>query len=55
MILLGKFLAGFVAFLVAVAGYFRLEEATKGYYTTWLRVGVLGFIAVVGAGIWLIS
>ncbi|HEV3449125.1 MAG TPA: hypothetical protein VG099_31100, partial [Gemmataceae bacterium] len=55
MMLLGKFLAGLVAFLVAVAGYFRLEEATKGYYTTWLRLGVLSFIAAVGVGIWLVS
>jgi len=55
MMLLGKFLAGLVAFLMAVAGYFRLEEATKGYYTLWLRLGMLGFIAAVGVGIWLVA
>jgi hypothetical protein len=55
MILFGKVLAGLVALLAAVAGYFRLEEATKGYYTAWLRLATLGFIAAVGAGLWLIS
>lgn len=40
---LGKIVAGLVAVLAAVAGYFRLDEMTKGYYTTWLRVGA-GFV-----------
>jgi hypothetical protein len=55
MVLLGKFLAGIVAFLGAVAGYLRLEEMTKGYYTAWLRLAAVGFVSVVGAGIWWIS
>jgi hypothetical protein len=55
MILLGKVLGGLVALLAAVAGYFRLEETTKGYYTTWLRLATLGFVTAVGAGLWLIS
>jgi hypothetical protein len=55
MLLLGKFLAGIVAFLGAVAGYLRLEEMTKGYYTAWLRLAAIGFVSVVGAGIWWIS
>jgi hypothetical protein len=55
MVLLGKFLAGIVAFLGAVAGYLRLEEMTKGYYTAWLRLAAIGFVSVVGAGIWWIS
>jgi hypothetical protein len=55
MMFLGKVLAGLVALLVAVGGYFRLEEATKGYYTTWLRLGVVGLISTVGVGLWLLS
>jgi hypothetical protein len=51
-IFLGKILAGLVAFLAAVAGYFRLDEATKGYYTGWLRLAALGLVGIVGAGIW---
>lgn len=35
---LGKLLAALVALLAAVAGYFRLDEMTKGYYTGWLRL-----------------
>jgi hypothetical protein len=54
MKLLAKGLAGLVAVLVAVAGYFRLEEATKGYYTAWLRLATLGLVAAIGAGVWLL-
>jgi len=38
----GKLLAGLLAMLAALAGYFRLDELTKGYYTTWLRLAALG-------------
>jgi hypothetical protein len=55
MLVLAKMLAGFVAFLGAVAGYLRLEELTKGYYTAWLRLAAIGFVTAVGAGIWWIS
>ncbi|HEV3115762.1 MAG TPA: hypothetical protein VGY58_01835 [Gemmataceae bacterium] len=55
MTMLGKVLAGVIAFLAVVAGYFRLEEATKGYYTAWLRIGVLTLVAAIGAGLWLLS
>jgi hypothetical protein len=51
MIWLGKILAGLVVLLAAAACYFRLDEWTKGYYTTWLRVGTAGFI---GASIFLL-
>jgi hypothetical protein len=44
MLWVGRILAGVVVLLVAMAGYFRLEEWTKGYYTTWLRVATVGFI-----------
>ena len=50
-----KVLAGIVALLAAVSGYFRLEEATKGYYTGWLRVAAAGLVAGVGACLWRIS
>lgn len=55
MLLLGKLLVGVVALLGAVAGYLRLEEMTKGYYTAWLRLSAIGFVSAVGAGIWWIS
>jgi hypothetical protein len=55
MMLLAKLLVGVVAFLGAVAGYLRLEEMTKGYYTAWLRLAAIGFVTAVAAGIWLIS
>ena len=55
MLVLAKMLAGFVAFLGAVAGYLRLEEMTKGYYTAWLRLAAIGFVTAVGVGIWWIS
>lgn len=55
MLVLAKLLAGFVAFLGTVAGYLRLEEMTKGYYTAWLRLAAIGFVTAVGAGIWWIS
>jgi hypothetical protein len=55
LLFMGKFLAGMIAFLGAVAGYLRLEELTKGYYTAWLRLAAIGFVSVVGAGIWWIS
>jgi hypothetical protein len=50
---LGKILLGVVLLLGAIAGYFRLDEATKGYYTGWLRLGVLGTIGAVGMLLWL--
>jgi hypothetical protein len=53
--LLGKILAGLVAVFTAFAGYYRLEEATKGYYTNWLRLGAVGLVAAVGAAIYLVS
>jgi len=55
MVVLAKVLAGLVAFLGAFAGYLRLEELTKGYYTAWLRLAAIGFVSAVGAGIWWIS
>lgn len=44
----GKILAGLLLLLTAATCYFRLEESTKGYYTTLLRIGA---VAVVGTGL----
>jgi hypothetical protein len=52
---LGKILLGFVALLTGITGYIRLEDATKGYYTAWLRLGLVGVLCAVGAGLWLAS
>lgn len=50
-----RLVAGLVALLAAIAAYLRLEDATKGYYTTLLRLAAVSFVALVGAGIWLFS
>jgi len=47
--------AGLVALLLAVAGYLRLEDATKGYYTRLLRAAAVAFVALVAAGIFLLG
>jgi hypothetical protein len=38
-LLVGRILAALVALFLIVSGYLRLEELTRGYYTTLLRVG----------------
>jgi hypothetical protein len=38
-LLVGRVLAVLVALFLIVSGYLRLEEMTRGYYTTLLRVG----------------
>jgi hypothetical protein len=48
-LLLARILAGVVALLVAAVGYLRLDEATKGYYTLWLRLGALALVGAVAA------
>jgi hypothetical protein len=53
-VLLAKILAGLLAGLVAIAFYFRLDDATKGYYTTLLRVASVALVVTVGAGVWLL-
>jgi hypothetical protein len=50
----GAGLAGLVVFFGAIAGYIRLDEWSKGYYTWWLRFGALGFLGVAGAGLMLL-
>lgn len=48
----GILLAGAVFLCIAVGGYLRLDEWSKGYYTGWLRFGALTLLAVAGAGLW---
>jgi len=45
--LLLKVLGCFVALFIAIAGYIRLDELTKGYLTNWLRI--LGISALIVA------
>ena len=50
-LLLARVLAGVVALLVAAVAYLRLDEATKGYYSLWLRLGALGLVGGVAAAL----
>jgi len=54
-LVLVKILLGVVAVLAAAALYFRFDEATKGYYTNWLRLAAVSFVGVVGAMLWFVS
>jgi len=54
-LVLARVLAGLVVLLLVGAGYLRLEEATRGYYTTVLRVAALGLVAVIGLGLLVIG
>jgi hypothetical protein len=53
--LLAKIVAGLVALLGTIAVYFRLDEWTKGYYTTWLRMAAGMFLSAVLGGLLLLS
>ena len=53
--ILGKLLMAVVALLAAGAGYLRLEDWTKGYYTWWLRAAVIGFLGFVALGLLLVA
>jgi hypothetical protein len=52
--LMARVLAGAVALLLVCAGYLRLEEATRGYYTRLLRLVAFGALTGVGVGLWLL-
>jgi hypothetical protein len=54
MLTLGRFGAGLVVVLAALAGYIRLDEWTRGSYTRLLQLAGVGVIAAVFAGLWLI-
>jgi hypothetical protein len=49
--LLAKVLAGAVVLLLVVGGYLRLEEATRGYFTTLLRLGAAGVVLLTVVGL----
>jgi hypothetical protein len=53
MLFLLKIMGGLVVLLATVAGYIRMDEWSKGYYTNWLRLAVLSCAGVVAAGWWL--
>jgi hypothetical protein len=53
-LLAARVLAGLVALLVVATGYLRLEDATRGYYTTLLRLGAGGALALVAAALFLV-
>ena len=52
--LAGKILAVLVGIVLAIGGYFYLDEATKGYYTLLLRLGALTVVGAVGLVVWLV-
>jgi hypothetical protein len=47
-------LVGMVGLLLVGGGYLRLEEATKGYYTTLLRMAALAFVGAIGATLFML-
>jgi hypothetical protein len=50
MLMLLQVLGSAIVLLVAVAGYIRIDELTKGYYVGWLR---LAAIAALGAAVFM--
>jgi hypothetical protein len=50
---LARVLIGAVVLLLTIAGYLRVEEATKGYYTWMLRAAVVGVLVATGAALWM--
>ena len=53
--ILAKGLAAIVVLLLALVGYLRLEEKTRGIYTHLLRFGMICLVAGAGAGILFLS
>jgi hypothetical protein len=49
---LAKILVGLVALFAAIAGYVRLDEWSKGYYTGILRFAAAAFVLASAAGMW---
>jgi hypothetical protein len=52
-LVLARLLGWMVVLLLVVAGYLRLEDMTRGYATTLLRLGAFTLVAVAGAALWL--
>jgi hypothetical protein len=53
-LILARVLGGLVVLLLVVAGYLRLEDMTRGYATTMLRVAAFSLVAIAGGALWLI-
>jgi hypothetical protein len=53
--LLGRIVTALVALFGVLAGYIRLDEWTKGYYTGRLRLGALAVLLLVGGGLWFLA
>jgi hypothetical protein len=51
--LLARMLGGLVVLLLVVAGYLRLEDMTRGYATTILRVMAVSLVALTCGALWL--
>jgi hypothetical protein len=54
-VLLARGLAGLVVLFVVVAGYLRLEDLTRGYYTQLLRLAAIGVLAGAAAALALVA
>ena len=48
-----RVLAALVIVLVVAGGYLRLEEATRGYYTTLLRLSAAAVLLLTAGALWL--
>jgi hypothetical protein len=53
-LVVGRILAALVALFLIVSGYLRLEELTRGYYTTLLRVGAGAVMLLIAAVVLLV-
>lgn len=53
--LLARIVGGLVVLLATIAGYIRLDDLTKGYYSGWLRLAAAGIILAVGAALWAVT
>jgi hypothetical protein len=52
-LVLARVLGGLVVLLLVLAGYLRLEDMTRGYATTMLRVAAFSLVALAGGALWL--
>ena len=53
-LVVGRILVALVALFLIVSGYLRLEELTRGYYTTLLRVGAGAVMLLIAAVVLLV-
>ncbi len=52
-LLVGRILGSFVALFLVIFGYIKLEELTRGYYTTLLRMGAGAVVLLAVLGLFL--